>query len=328
VARLEETRVGRSAVSAPLGGVAAETPGYPLARSKRPRWRAGLAPYALVLPALVLLAGVMVYPILYGLYLSLFDFRMTQSMNWVFIGLGNYRKLFFQSPDFLNAIGVSLRFALMTIALEFGIGLGLAVLLNLEFPWRALFRTLVLLPLMVPPLVSGLLWRVMYDHEFGVLSFFVRALGGDPPVFLGDRNLALPAVVITEVWRATPFMTLVLLAALQAVPHELHEAAQVDGAGRFAAFRFITFPLILPVVLVALLFRTVDVLRTFDLVYLLTHGGPGSRTEVVGMYIYRYGFESFNMGITSATSILLFLLTLVVCLVYLRLIVRGQAMTR
>jgi multiple sugar transport system permease protein len=123
-------------------------------------------------------------------------------------------------------------------------------------------------------------------------------------------------------------MTLVLLAALQAVPHELHEAAQVDGAGRASRFRFISLPLITPVLLVALLFRTVDVLRTFDLVYLLTQGGPGSRTEVIGMYIYRYGFESFNMGTTSAAAMVLFVLTLLVCFVYLRLVVRGQAVTR
>jgi multiple sugar transport system permease protein len=270
----------------------------------------------------------MIYPIAYGVYISLFEFRMTQSLNWIFLGLGNYRRLFFQTPDFLNSISVTLQFTAMTITLEFGVGLSLALLLNLDFPARALFRTLVLLPLMVPPLVSGLLWRVMYDHEFGVLSFFIRVLGADPPVFLGDRLLALPAVVLTEAWRATPFMTLVLLAALQAVPHELHEAAQVDGAGRVSRFRFISLPLILPVLLVALLFRTVDVLRTFDLVYLLTQGGPGSRTEVIGMYIYRYGFEQFNMGTTSAASMVLFVLTLFVCVVYLRLVVRGQALTR
>ncbi len=318
----------RRSLSGPVSGAVTPAPVYASLHRRRFRWRGHLAPYALVVPALAVLAGVMMYPIAYGVYLSLFDFRMTQSLTWVFVGLGNYRKLFFQSPDFLNSIAVSLRFTAMTIGLEFGIGLGLALLLNLDFLGRGVFRTLVLLPLMVPPLVSGLLWRVMYDHEFGVLSFFIRSFGADPPVFLGDRDLALLAVVVTEVWRATPFMTLVLLAALQAVPHELHEAAQVDGATRFTGFRFITFPLILPVVLVALLFRTVDVLRTFDLVYLLTHGGPGSRTEVIGMYIYRYGFESFNMGITSAASILLFLLTLIVCFVYLRLIVRGQAMAK
>jgi multiple sugar transport system permease protein len=206
--------------------------------------------------------------------------------------------------------------------------MSLALLLNMDFPFRTLFRTLVLLPLMVPPLVGGLLWRVMYENQFGVISYFIRLFGVEPPVFLGDRVLALPSVVATEVWRATPFMTLVLLAALQAVPHELHEAAQVDGGGAFSRFRFITMPLILPVVLVALLFRTVDVLRTFDLVYLLTQGGPGSRTEVIGMYIYRVGFVNFNMGITSASAMLLFLLTLFVCVVYLRLVVRGQAITR
>jgi multiple sugar transport system permease protein len=297
----------------------------PRRRIRRPKH---LAPYALVLPSLVVLVGVMIYPIAYGVYISLFEYRMTQSLNWIFLGLGNYRRLFFQTPDFLNSISVTAQFTLLTITLEFCIGLSLALLLNLDFPARTLFRTLVLLPLMVPPLVSGLLWRVMYDHEFGVLSFFIRAAGIDPPVFLGDRILALPAVVLVEVWRATPFMTLVLLAALQAVPHELHEAAEVDGAGRVSRFRFISLPLITPVLLVALLFRTVDVLRTFDLVYLLTQGGPGSRTEVIGMYIYRYGFEAFNMGTTSAAAMVLFVLTLLVCVVYLRLVVRGQALTR
>jgi multiple sugar transport system permease protein len=181
---------------------------------------------------------------------------------------------------------------------------------------------------MVPPLVSGLLWRLMYDHELGVLSYFVRVLGGEPPVFLGDPKVALLAVSLTEVWRATPFMVLVLLAALQSVPNDLHEAAQIDGANAFDRFRAVTFPLILPVVLIALLFRTVDVLRTFDLVYLLTQGGPGSTTEVLSMFIYRYGFQSFDMGLTSAASMLLFALTLVVCAVYLRLIARRQAADR
>jgi multiple sugar transport system permease protein len=288
------------------------------------RW----APYVLVAPSVIVLLGLMIYPIVYGVYLSLFDYRMTQSLNMAFVGLGNYRRLFVQTPEFLNSIFVTIQFTLLTITAEFVIGLSLALLLNMDFPYRTLFRTLVLLPLMVPPLVSGLLWRVMYENQFGVISYFIRALGAEPPVFLGDRLLALPAVVATEVWRATPFMTLVLLAALQAVPHELHEAAQVDGAGHVSRFRFISLPLILPVLLVALLFRTVDVLRTFDLVYLLTQGGPGSRTEVIGMYIYRVGFVNFNMGITSASAMILFVFTLLVCFVYLRLVVRGQAATK
>lgn len=292
----------------------------------RSRFRIG--PLALILPAVLVIAAILVYPIAYGLFLSLYDYRMTFALDRAFVGLANYGKLLFDSPDFVNSAVVTARFTLMTVAMEFAIGLGIALLLTQELIGRPIFRALVLLPLMVPPLVSGLLWRLMYDHELGVISYFIRTLGGEPPVFLGDPSIALFAVSVTEVWRSTPFMVLILLAALQSVPTELHEAAQIDGAGGFERFRAVTFPLILPVVLIALLFRTVDVLRTFDLVYLLTQGGPGTRTEVLSMFIYRYGFQSFDMGLTSAASMLLFALTLVVCVVYLRLIVRRQALSR
>ncbi|MBA3416163.1 MAG: sugar ABC transporter permease [Chloroflexia bacterium] len=291
----------------------------------RRRLRPG--PVLLLLPAVLLILAVLIYPIAYGLYLSLFDYVMTLSPELTFVALANYQKLF-ADASFVNSIAVTARFTAITVALEFAIGLGIALLLTLDLPARPFFRAAVLLPLMVPPLVSGLLWRLMYDHELGVLSFFVRALGGEPPVFLGDPDIALLAVSLTEVWRATPFMVLVLLAALQAVPSDLHEAAQIDGAGALARFRDVTVPLILPVVLIALLFRTVDVLRTFDLIYLLTQGGPGATTEVLSMFIYRYGFQSFDMGLTSAASMLLFALTLIVCAVYLRMIVRRQAADR
>lgn len=284
-------------------------------------------PLLLLLPAVAVIIAVLIYPVAYGAYLSLFNYQMTLSPDRTFTGLANYQKLF-NDADFINSAWVTGRFTVMTVALEFLIGLGIALLLTLDFPARAIFRALVLLPLMVPPLVSGLLWRLMYDHELGVLSYFVRVLGGEPPVFLGDPDIALLAVSVTEVWRATPFMVLILLAALQSVPHELHEAAQIDGASAVQRFLAVTFPLILPVVLIALLFRTVDVLRTFDLIFLLTSGGPGTTTEVLSMFIYRYGFQSFDMGLTSAASMILFVLTLVICLVYLRLIVRRQALAR
>jgi multiple sugar transport system permease protein len=284
-------------------------------------------PLLLLLPAVIVIFAVLVYPIAYGFYLSFFNFQMTLSPDQTFIWFANYRKLF-TNPDFLNSMRVTAQFTLMTVASELVIGLGLALLLMLELPYRSVFRAFILLPLMVPPLVSGLLWRLMYDHELGVLSYFFRLVGIEPPVFLGDPKIALVAVSATEVWRATPFMVLVMLAALQSVPTDLHEAAQIDGAGAFDRFRSITFPLILPVVLIALLFRTVDVLRTFDLVYLLTQGGPGTTTEVLSMFIYRYGFQSFDMGLTSAASMILFVLTLIVCIVYLRMIIRRQALDR
>jgi multiple sugar transport system permease protein len=307
---------------------AGQTSPLALAMSSPRRSFGRAVPLLLLLPAVVVIVAVLVYPVAYGAYLSLFNYQMTLSPERTLIGLANYQKLLFNNADFLNSMWVTARFTLMTVALEFVIGLGIALLLTLEFPARTIFRALVLLPLMVPPLVSGLLWRLMYDHELGVLSYFVRVLGGDPPVFLGDPDIALLAVSVTEVWRATPFMVLVLLAALQSVPHELHEAAQIDGASAAQRFMAVTLPLIMPVVLIALLFRTVDVLRTFDLIFLLTSGGPGTTTEVLSMFIYRYGFQSFDMGLTSAASMILFVLTLVICLVYLRLIVRRQALAR
>lgn len=285
----------------------------------------GAIPVLLLLPAVLVIVAVLIYPIAYGLYLSFFNYQMTLSPERTLVWLANYGKLL-RNDDFLNSINVTARFTLMTVAMEFVVGLGIALLLTLEFPARFIFRALVLLPLMVPPLVSGLLWRLMYDHELGVLSYFLRVVGTEPPVFLGDPRIALFAVSLTEVWRSTPFMVLVLLAALQSVPVDLHEAAQIDGASAFARFRSVTVPLIMPVVLIALLFRTVDVLRTFDLIYLLTQGGPGTSTEVLSMFIYRYGFQSFDMGLTSAASMILFVVTLLVCIVYLRLIVRRQAL--
>lgn len=301
-------------------------------RTRQPLRESGrglrLLPLVLLLPAVLLITAVQIYPVGYGLVLSLYDYQMMVSPERTFNGLANYRRLLFDNADFLNSVWVTAQFTAITVILEFVIGLGIALLLSLEFPARALFRAFILLPLMVPPLVSGLLWRLMYDHELGVLSFFVREAGVEPPVFLGDPDIALVAVSLTEVWRATPFMVLVLLAALQSVPTELHEAAQIDGASAFERFRAVTLPLIQPVVLIALLFRTVDVLRTFDLIYLLTSGGPGTTTEVLSMFIYRYGFQSFNMGLTSAASMILFLMTLVICIVYLRLIVRRQALAR
>jgi len=210
----------------------------------------------------------------------------------------------------------------MTITLEFAVGLSLALLLNLDFPLRTLFRTLVLLPLMVPPLVSGLLWRVMYDHQYGVLSFFIRALGTEPPVFLGDRLLALPAVVLTEAWRATPFMALVLLAALQAVPHELHEAAQVDGAGPVRRFWRVTLPLLSPTIFFAVVVGSIFAFQTFGQIDILTQGGPLKRTNVLTYFIVKTLQQDNNDGKAAVLAVGLFGITFLLTLVQMRVLER------
>ena len=282
-------------------------------------------PVWLIAPTFLIVFGLLVYPMLFGSVLGFSNRVLIGSDKFRWIGLANYTKLLTPGSDFLTAAGVTLRFALIDVAAEFAIGLGLALLLNREFFARNLFRVLILIPLMVPPLAAGLMWRFMYDQSQGVYSYFIRVLGGNPPVFLGDPKIALLALVATEVWRSSPFMVLVLLAALQSIPKELQEAAQVDGASSLQGFWYITLPFISPVIAVALLFRTVDSLRTFDLVYLMTGGGPGTATEVISMYIYRWGFRNFRLGFTSASSMILLFATLAICAVYLRMLVRRQA---
>jgi multiple sugar transport system permease protein len=282
-------------------------------------------PALLIAPTFLIVFGLLIYPMLFGAVLGFSNRVMVGTEKFRWIGFTNYIKLLTPGSDFLTAAGVTLRFAVVDVVAEFAIGLGLALLLNRDFFARNVFRVLILIPMMVPPLAAGLMWRFMYDQSQGIYAFFIRALGGNPPVFLGDVHLALYAVVATEVWRSSPFMVLVLLAALQAVPKELQEAAQVDGANAFLNFWYITLPFISPVIAVALLFRTVDSLRTFDLVYLMTGGGPGTITEVVSMYIYRWGFRNFRLGFTSASSMILLIATLMICAVYLRMLVRRQA---
>ncbi len=281
--------------------------------------------FILIAPTFLIVFGLLVYPLGYAIVLGFSNKILTGSVPFKWVGLENYFDLLGADSEMWTSVGVTLRFALVGVFFEFIIGLSLALLLNREFRGRTWLRVGLLVPLMVPPLASGLIWRIIYDDQFGVFPHLIRTVGANPPIFLGDPDWALYAVVATEVWRSSPFMVLVLLAALQAQPVETIEAAEVDGASGWQVFRLITLPFITPVIIVALLFRTVDALRTFDLIFLLTAGGPGTTTEVISMFIYRWGFRHFKLGFTSAASILLMIATLVICIFYLRMLVVRQA---
>ncbi len=281
--------------------------------------------FILIAPTFLIVFGLLVYPLGYAIVLGFSNKILTGSVPFKWVGLENYIDLLEVDSEMWTSVGVTLRFALVGVFFEFIIGLSLALLLNREFRGRTWLRVGLLVPLMVPPLASGLIWRIIYDDEFGVFPHLIRTVGANPPIFLGDPDWALYAVVATEVWRSSPFMVLVLLAALQAQPVETIEAAEVDGASGWQVFRLITLPFITPVIIVALLFRTVDALRTFDLIFLLTAGGPGTTTEVISMFIYRWGFRHFKLGFTSAASILLMIATLIICIFYLRMLVVRQA---
>lgn len=296
----------------------------PVARtrfSQPRRWRdQQYFPYLFLAPSVVLLLALTVYPLLYILRISLY--RMTPGGE-SFAGAANFLRIF-QDGFFLQSVWHTLVFTVSALALEFALGLVLALLLDSRIRGRGLWRSLLLLPMILPPVVAGVIWRLIYNPNFGVLNGALAALGFDTAqlTWLADPGVALAAIVLVDVWEWTPFVFLILLAGLQAIPEEPYEAARLDGSSAWQTFRHITLPLLAPAMLVALLLRTMDLLRIFDQVFILTQGGPGGATETISLYIYKTAFRFFDFGYAAAMSLVLLVATLVLSRFYIRLLQR------
>lgn len=277
---------------------------------------ARLEPWALMSPALALLAAVTALPMLYVVWLSLQQRALFRAAR--FAGLEHYVRLA-SDERFWNALGNTLYFALVSVALELALGLAMALLLERAGRARALVYGAVLVPWAIPTVVSARLWEWMYHPEIGVLGF----LAGRPVNWLGDPLLALHAAIAMDVWKATPFVALLLLAGLQAIPRELGHAAALDGAGAWTTLRRVTLPLLAPVILVAAVFRTIDALRVFDAIYVLTGGGPANATETLSIYAYRVLFQMLDFGYGSALAVVMLVVTGIAALAYARLLRGG-----
>lgn len=190
--------------------------------------------------------------------------------------------------------------------------MGLALLLNQELKGRGLLRSFILLPMMCTNVVIGLMWRLLLNYQYGLVNYYLGRLGFLPVEWLSSPDVAMASVVLVDVWNTTSFVALMLLAGLQSLPDEPYEAARIDGASPIQSFFYLTLPLLKPIILVTLLWRFIDTFRIFDVVYLLTAGGPARATETVSIYIYRYGFQSFNLGVSAASSFIMLLIMLVV----------------
>lgn len=291
-----------------------------LPKLRRPR--RDVLPYLLLAPTVAVLLALSVYPLVYLVRVSLRT-GAGENERWT---LAHFARLA-SDPFFFDALGHTLLYAASALTLEFMLGLGLAVLLHGELRARGLFRAALLVPMMLPPVVVGVVWRLMLNPNFGAINGTLKGLGFDTDAltWTASPRLALASVVAVDVWQWTPFMFLVLLAGLQAIPREPYEAALVDGASRWQTFRDVTLPLLKPAMLVALLLRTMDLLRVFDQIFILTEGGPGFATETVSLYIYRAAFRFGDFGYAAAMSFVLLLLTNVVSLVYIRLLQRQEA---
>ena len=276
-------------------------------RESRKDWRSRLdylqdryAPYWLMLPALGIIATILLYPLLHAFYISFFDYRLARSAR-PFIGLDNYIDAV-TSYSFLFVLVQNIVFTVVSVSLEFLFGMGLALLLNRNFWGREVFRALFLLPMLTAPVLAGFNWRWIFNDRFGLLNQLFLAVGLQPQGWLVEPNLARLSIVIATIWQGTPFVMILLLAGLQSLPAAPFEAAIVDGASAWQRFRFLTLPLMRPVIVVAIALRVIDLFRVFDVIYIMTFGGPGHATELLPFYIYRAAFSQSRIGLASALS--------------------------
>jgi multiple sugar transport system permease protein len=288
--------------------------------SSRPHRETAL-PYLLIAPTVAVLLALSIYPLFYAIRISL-QTGSGEAARW---SSANFARLA-SDKFFLEALAHTFIYAVVALTFEFLLGLGLAVLLDRPLRGRSFFRSALLLPMMLPPVVVGVVWRLMLNPDFGAVNGTLKSAGlnTESLTWTGSPVLALASVIAVDIWQWTPFMFLVLLAGLQAIPQEPYEAAIVDGSSAWQTFRHLTLPLLKPAILIALLLRTMDLLRVFDQIFILTEGGPGFSTETVSLYIYRTAFRFFDFGYAAAMSFVLLLLTNVISVGYIRLLQRQE----
>ncbi len=276
------------------------------------------APWVLLGPAVVLLVFLTVFPFIYSLWLSFNEWNLAdRTATWTFVGLKNYITILTNDPFFTSAVKATFIFLAGAVTFEMILGVAIALLLSREFRGQGLVRPIVMLPLMTTPVAVGLIWRFMYNPDRGMVNYLLSLIGITGPDWLGRPQTAMPAVIFADIWEWTPFVALIVLAALQALPSEPYEAALIDGASSWQVFRYITVPLILPALLVAFLIRLMDAFKTFDLIYVLTLGGPGVTTQTMSLYTYKYGFKFFKMGYASALAYIMVFIMIVVANVFI-----------
>jgi multiple sugar transport system permease protein len=268
-------------------------------------------------PAMVVIALVAAYPIGYAIWLSLNEYSVRVPGLSRFAGFKNYSEAL-ASAEFWDAVGATFLFTGISVSLEFVVGLGMALAMHEAFRGRALLRTVVLVPWAVLTVVSAITWRTIFEPNLGLATQVLSTLGlpGADVVWLGESGYAMAVMVLADVWKTAPFMALLLLAGLQVIPDDVYDAAKVDGAGMWQRFRSITLPLLVPAILVALIFRTLDALRIFDLPFVLTRGSNGTTT--LSLLAHQELTTNRLIGLGSALSVLTFVIVMAVSFIYIR----------
>ncbi|MGA8208900.1 MAG: sugar ABC transporter permease [Nocardioidaceae bacterium] len=285
--------------------------------------REGRFALALLLPAALVVFGVVLYPVVRTFVVSLYDVDSPLAGSYPFVGLDNYVRVFGDSR-FYPVLGHTMYFTLLSTFLELSLGIAVALLLNTPLKARWLWRSIVVLPWALPTIVNGALWRWIYNGQYGALNGLLHDLGLSGHQWLGQPFLALNMVILADVWKNTSLVVFFILAGLQTIPDDLYEAANIDGASRWRAFWRITMPLLAPSIAVVLVLRTIEAFKVFDIIYVMTGGGPASGTQTVAFYTYLQAFSNQQFGYGAALAYLIVLAVFSLAMVYLRILRQGQ----
>jgi multiple sugar transport system permease protein len=300
-------------------------PATPSRRRSGRALRRQLEPYVYLLPALIAVGAVVVYPLVYTAGLSVFDVNLLQPARARFVGLGNYAEML-TSATFWHSLLITVAYTFGTVIVSLLLGLGTALLLNREYPLRTLARAAIILPWATPWLVACLIWYVLLNPQFGLVNAILKGLGivQSGQSFLYQSSTALGAVIFVTAWRLFPMATLLVLAGLQGIPRDQYEAAAVDGAGAWRQFRHVTLPNVATVLVVVGVLLTIWSFKLFTVIYVLTAGGPGSATETLAILSYEQGFKFYNLGTGSTIAMLMVIISAGLVLLYFSLLRRHE----
>ncbi|HET7097468.1 MAG TPA: sugar ABC transporter permease [Casimicrobiaceae bacterium] len=273
--------------------------------------------YLFIAPALIVVGAVIIFPWLFTLWMSAFDWKIGSSAH--FVGSENYQALV-KNQRFAEAILHTFYFTALAVILPLVLGTAAAMIFHRQFPLRGVLRGVFIMPMMATPVAVALVWAMMFHPQLGVLNYLLSLVGLPPSLWVFSPTLVIPSLVLVEIWHWTPLVMLIVLGGLAALPTEPYESARLDGATEWQLFRHITLPLVAPFIVVAAVIRTIDALKTFDTIYVITGGGPGTASETINLYLYLQAFAFYNIGAASAVVVVFFVivLALAVLLLYVR----------
>lgn len=278
-----------------------------------------------LLPAVIILFVTTIYPMLYALWLSFRNYDLSKPfIPRIFVGVANYAEVL-SSAQFLHALITTFKLMAMTLSVQLVLGVGIALLVTQKLPGMAVVRTLLLIPMMISPVIVGLVWLFLYFPELGYLNYFLSLVGIGPIGWITTTDWALTAIAIADIWQWTPFIMMGTAAALQSLPPEPYEAARIDGNSRWDVFRYVTLPQLKPVLISLLFLRAIDAFKIYDIIFVLTKGGPADATEVLSLYIYRQSFTFWRMGVGAAASFVSLVIITILITLFFKSMQRSQA---